>query len=51
MGGPTLLTLFTASELGGSAPVKVLKTTPGPGTGLVAPTATKQRQVNQLMKG
>ena len=27
MGGPTLLSLFAASELGGSAPVKVLKVT------------------------
>jgi hypothetical protein len=25
MGGPTLLTLFLASEVGGSAPVQVLK--------------------------
>jgi hypothetical protein len=27
MGGPTLLSLFTASEIGGSAPVQVLKPT------------------------
>jgi LCP family protein required for cell wall assembly len=29
MGGPTLLTLFAASEIGGSAPVQVLKPTGG----------------------
>jgi LCP family protein required for cell wall assembly len=43
MGGPTLLTLFAASELGGSAPVSVLRTTSGGGTGLTAsPTAVHQ---------
>ena len=47
MGGPTLLTLFAASELGGSAPVQVLKPTgaevlPNGGDALtVAPQAVR----------
>jgi LCP family protein required for cell wall assembly len=56
MGGPTLLTLFAASEIGGSAPVKVLKPTgaevlPGYGDALVASPAAVQAAVNQLMNG
>jgi hypothetical protein len=51
MGGPTLLTLFAASELGGSAPVKVLPTTSGLGSGLSASPATVHRAVSQLMNG
>jgi LCP family protein required for cell wall assembly len=56
MGGPTLLSLFAASEIGGNAPVKVLKPTGGqflPGYGdalTVSPTAV-QSAVHQLMNG
>jgi LCP family protein required for cell wall assembly len=56
MGGPTLLTLFAASEIGGSAPVKVLKpsgatTLPDGESGLtVTPTAVRNA-VNTLMNG
>jgi LCP family protein required for cell wall assembly len=52
MGGPTLLSLFAASELGGSAPVKVLQTMPsGTGTGLSVSAAAKDRAIRQLMNG
>jgi LCP family protein required for cell wall assembly len=51
MGGPTLLSLFAASEVGGSAPVKVLKTTPGGGSELIAPDAAKRQAIAQLMNG
>jgi LCP family protein required for cell wall assembly len=51
MGGPTLLTLFAASELGGSAPVKVLPTTSGLGSGLSASPEATRRAVSQLMNG
>ena len=51
MGGPTLLSLFAASELGGSAPVKVLKvTSSGTGTGL-SPAPGASRQLHQLLNG
>jgi LCP family protein required for cell wall assembly len=51
MGGPTLLSLFAASELGGSAPVKVLKvTSSGTGTGL-SPAPGASGQFRQLMNG
>jgi len=51
MGGPTLLTLFAASELGGSAPAKVLKvTSSGTGTGL-SPAPGASGQLRQLLKG
>jgi len=46
-----LLSLFAASELGGSAPVKVLKVTPsGTGTGL-SPAAGAAGQFHQLLNG
>jgi LCP family protein required for cell wall assembly len=56
MGGVTLLTLFAASELGGSAPVKVLKPTgaevlPGYGDALTVTPAAVQQAVGQLMNG
>ena len=52
MGGPTLLTLFLASELGGSAPVNVLPTSPsGNGSDLTASPAAVQRAVAKLMQG
>jgi LCP family protein required for cell wall assembly len=56
MGGFTLLSLFTASEVGGSAPVQVLKpagaeTLAGGGSALTVTHATVQRAVNQLMNG
>ncbi|MGZ4220402.1 MAG: LCP family protein [Solirubrobacteraceae bacterium] len=51
MGGPTLLSLFAASELGGSAPVKVLKvTSSGTGTGL-SPASGAAGQLHQLLNG
>ncbi|HEY6397598.1 MAG TPA: LCP family protein [Solirubrobacteraceae bacterium] len=56
MGGPTLLTLFMASELGGSAPVQVLKPTgsatlsDGSSALTVDPGALHQA-VTQLMNG
>jgi LCP family protein required for cell wall assembly len=56
MGGPTLLSLFFASEIGGSAPVNVLKPTggevlPGYGDALTATPQTVQTAVNKLMHG
>jgi LCP family protein required for cell wall assembly len=56
MGGFTLLSLFAASELGGSAPVKVLKPTgaeylPGYGDALTITPAVVQQAVGQLMNG
>jgi LCP family protein required for cell wall assembly len=56
MGGFTLLTLFIASELGGSAPVQVLKpdgsTTLADGeSALTVNTGTVRRAVSQLMNG
>jgi LCP family protein required for cell wall assembly len=56
MGGPTLLTLFAASEFGGSAPVDVLKPTsgetlPGGGSGLVVSPQAVHHSVNKLMDG
>jgi LCP family protein required for cell wall assembly len=56
MGGFTLLSLFAASELGGSAPVDVLKPTgreylPGYGDALTATTAQVQAAVSKLMNG
>ena len=51
MGGPTLLSLFAASELGGSAPVKVLKvTSAGAGTGLT-PAPGVAGQLHRLLNG
>ena len=56
MGGPTLLSLFAASEIGGSAPVDVLKPTgaeylPGYGDALVASPQDVRSAVNRLMSG
>jgi LCP family protein required for cell wall assembly len=56
MGGPTLLTLFAASEIGGSAPVNVLKPTggeylPGYGSALTVSPQAVQAAVSQLMNG
>ncbi len=51
MGGFTLLSLFTASELGGSAPVKVLQTTPAGGSALISPPGARKRAVAKLMNG
>jgi LCP family protein required for cell wall assembly len=56
MGGPTLLSLFTASEVGGSAPVNVLKPTgaedlPGSGSALIASPQAVHSAVSQLMNG
>lgn len=56
MGGLTLLSLFAASEIGGSAPVNVLKPTgaeslPGYGDALTVTPSTVQQAVNKLMNG
>jgi LCP family protein required for cell wall assembly len=52
MGGPTLLTLFAASELGGSAPVQVLPTNfSSGGTALSATPGAVRDAVNRLMNG
>jgi LCP family protein required for cell wall assembly len=56
MGGPTLLTLFAASEVGGSAPVKVLKPSgaealPGYGDALTVTPGAVRRAVSQLLNG
>ncbi len=56
MGGPTLLSLFAASEIGGSAPVDVLKPTgaevlPGYGDALTVTPQAVQQAVSKLMTG
>ncbi len=56
MGGPTLMSLFTASEIGGSAPVNVLKPTggeylPGYGDALTVSPQAVQAAVSKLMNG
>ncbi|HEY3728215.1 MAG TPA: LCP family protein [Solirubrobacteraceae bacterium] len=56
MGGFTLLSLFAAAELGGSAPVDVLKPTgaqtlPNGGSGLTVSPGQLHRQVNKLING
>jgi len=56
MGGPTLLSLFVASELGGNAPVQVLKPTggevlPGYGDALTVTPSAVHAAVNTLMNG
>jgi LCP family protein required for cell wall assembly len=51
MGGFTLLSLFAASELGGSAPVSVLPTSSGGGSDLVADPAAVHSAVTKLMNG
>jgi LCP family protein required for cell wall assembly len=56
MGGPTLLTLFAASEIGGSAPVNVLKPSgakvlPGYGDAVTVTPGQVQQAVGKLMNG
>jgi LCP family protein required for cell wall assembly len=51
MGGLTLLSLFTASEIGGSAPVQVLQTAPAGGSDLQASPGVVQTAVNKLVNG
>jgi LCP family protein required for cell wall assembly len=56
MGGLTLLSLFTASEIGGSAPVQVLRPTggevlPGYGDALTVTPAAVQSAVHKLING
>jgi LCP family protein required for cell wall assembly len=56
MGGPTLLSLFAASELGGSAPVQVLKPTgaealPGYGDALTVTPGAIHSAVAKLLNG
>jgi LCP family protein required for cell wall assembly len=56
MGGLTLLTLFAASEMGGSAPTQILKptgsvTSPTAGDALVASPAAVHRAVDELING
>ncbi len=56
MGGLTLLQLFAAAEMGGSAPTDILKPTgaadvPGVGSSLVASPSDVNRAVNKLMNG
>ncbi len=56
MGGPTLLSLFAASEIGGSAPVNVLKPTggeflPGYGDALTVTPQAVHAAVHRLLDG
>jgi LCP family protein required for cell wall assembly len=56
MSGPTLLSLFFASEIGGSAPVQVLKPTgaealPGYGDALTVTPEAVRSAVNRLING
>jgi LCP family protein required for cell wall assembly len=56
MGGLTLLSLFAASEMGGSAPVQVLKpsgaeTLPNGGSALVASPSDVHSAVSKLLNG
>jgi LCP family protein required for cell wall assembly len=56
MGGPTLLSLFLAAEIGGSAPVQVLKPTgaealPGYGDALTVTSGAVQAAVAKLLRG
>jgi LCP family protein required for cell wall assembly len=56
MGGPTLLSLFLASEIGGSAPVQVLKPTggeylPGYGDALTVSPSAVHAAVGKLVNG
>jgi hypothetical protein len=51
MGGPTLLSLFMASEIGGSAPVDVLPVTPAGGSNLAASPSAVHAAVSTLMNG
>ncbi len=56
MGGPTLLSLFAGAEIGGSAPVNVLKPSgaeslPGYGSALTVTPSAVQQAVSKLMNG
>ncbi len=56
MGGLTLLSMFAASEMGGSAPVQILKPTggenvPGVGDALIASPHDVQKAVSKLVNG
>ncbi len=56
MGGFTLLSMFVASEMGGSAPVQILEPTggevvPGVGDALTVTPEAVQRAVSKLMNG
>jgi LCP family protein required for cell wall assembly len=51
MGGFTLLSLFAASETGGSAPVQVLPTAPAGGSDLAASPGAVRSAINKLMNG
>ncbi len=56
MGGPTLLSMFAASELGGSAPVQMLKptggeTVAGVGDSLTVTPQAVQQDVSKLVHG
>ena len=56
MGGFTLLSMFAAAEMGGSAPVKILKPSgatyvPGVGDSLIASPSDIHRAVSALMNG
>ena len=56
MGGFTLLSMFAASELGGSAPVQILKPTgaesvPGVGSALLVTPQAVQEAVSKLVNG
>jgi hypothetical protein len=56
MGGPTLLSLFAASEIGGSAPVDILKPTggevlPNGGSALSVDPGAVHAAVSKLMNG
>jgi LCP family protein required for cell wall assembly len=56
MGGLSLMSMFAASEMGGSAPIDVLKPTgaevlPGGGQALTVTPAAVQSAVNKLMNG
>jgi hypothetical protein len=56
MGGFSLLSLFVASEMGGSAPVQILKPTgaqavPGVGDALTVTPQSVQQAVAKLMNG
>jgi hypothetical protein len=56
MGGFTLLSLFAAAEMGGSAPTQILKPTgaqtlPDGSSGLTVTPGQVHRQVAKLMNG
>ncbi len=56
MGGPTLLSMFVASELGGSAPVQILNPSggedvPGVGDSLTVTPQAVQQDVSKLVHG